>query len=491
MEVSRPTIERSNTLDPMATIQEWEVERAMVLSQLQQYRERAQYLEQKTVEDKKMYDQHRLSLLHEIKIKEVLNEKRIQSTEHKYLEYVQSLQIQLDQEKQERENETKEIHKRYDSMIQNEQKKHERRICGFQQRLSAKDDEYAKLQKDNIRLTQSAPTSPCSPDSSVHSDCDSVTSTDEIHSTSSTITTATTTNTATPFIINNTPVRLLQEKLFKLQAHQDELEKRHQSELEKQKQTFDQERAYLQQKVQDLETMLKQQNPQQQACLERLQKEYQKGAQRIYQERLANIEQSYAERNKQNLSSYRGDLAQMKERFIHETQQLEMHHLAKLSNLVSEHEHSITEIKEQHDNEMEVLRIEHHTALNAMEFHWECVKQDALDACERTWATKLKDTQATMSNDARQVQKYWDTRIAEATTARETELTRHLGELEVVKERLGKEIEKRQEVVKQLNKAKQDIQLHKKIKAIATQEYLKVNKTKSFTLYFNSIKKFI
>ena len=30
MEVSRPTIERSNTLGPMAGIQEWEVERAMV-----------------------------------------------------------------------------------------------------------------------------------------------------------------------------------------------------------------------------------------------------------------------------------------------------------------------------------------------------------------------------------------------------------------------------------------------------------------------------
>ncbi|KAI9259587.1 hypothetical protein BDA99DRAFT_513615 [Phascolomyces articulosus] len=470
MEVSTPltatTIEpTTNTLYPMAGIQEWELERAMALSQLQQHRERANNLEQKIEEDKRLYDKHRMSLINEIKLKEVLNEKRIQNMEKHYLEHIQILHKQLDQERQERKIEAKDIHQRYESMIQNEQKKHERRICSFQQRLSAKDYEYAKLQKD-IRLTQSPPISPRTPDTPIHSDCDSV-ATDESNSTLTLISSST----------NTTPVRLLQEKVFKLQVHQDELEKNHQIELEKQKLVFDKECSYLQQKIQDLESLLKeQQEPQQQQWLERLQKEYQKGAQKVYQERLQQIEQTFNEKHKLTMESYRGDLAQMKERFIHETQQLTMHQEAHCQNLVSEHEHTLTEMKEQHDNEMEVLRIEHQAALADLEFYMKREKQDALYDCEQTWKTKLQDVRTAMSDDAIKVQKYWDNRIEEAASARETEFTHLVGELEVVKDRLGREIEKCQDMTRQLNKAAQDVQLHKKTKAIATQECLKLQR---------------
>ncbi|KAI9494534.1 hypothetical protein BDB00DRAFT_818422 [Zychaea mexicana] len=469
MEVSRRhhlTIDQSNnTLGPMVAIQEWELERALVLSQLQQHRERVHYLEQKTDEDKKMYDKHRMSLLHEIKLKEVLSEKRIQDIEQRYLDQIQDLQILLDQEKQERDNEAQDIRKHYEAMLQSEQKKHERRLCGFQQRLSAKDSEYAKLQRDTIRLTQSAPTSPRTPDTPIHSDCDSV-ATDEQEATAVT----------QHYGLReaDTPVRLLQEKLFKLQAHQDQMQERHQAELEKQKLAFDQERSLLQSKIQDLESLLLTKDPLQQ--LTQLQKEYRKGAQRVYQERLAAIERTYAEKNKQTMASYRGDLAQVKERFMHESQQTAMHHEAKMQNMISEHAHSLAELQEHHDHAMDVLLIEHQASMDELESHLERVKEDALHECERAWERKLMDAQTSMSDDAREIQNHWETRLAETSSARDAEFNRLLGELEVLKERLGREIERRQDVTQQLTKATQDVQLHKKTKAIATQECLKLQR---------------
>ncbi|KAI8150266.1 hypothetical protein BJV82DRAFT_586520 [Fennellomyces sp. T-0311] len=448
MEVSRRTIERSNTLGPMAAIQEWELERAMALSQLQQYRERVHWLETKAEQDKKLYDKHRMSLLREVRLKEMIAEKRVQDIEERYLEQIQDLQIQLDEEKRERQDEVQELRQHYDKMLQSEQTKHERRICGFQQRLSAKETEYARLQK-NLRQTQSAPTSPTTPDTPIHSDCDSV---------------------ATEEDMRDTPLRLMQEKLFKLQASHDKAQIAWEQKWTKQQQAFQEERSSYTARIKDLEDkLLGQQDPLQ---LERLQKEYQKGAQRVYEERLRNIEQAYAAKSKLTMESYRGDLQQMQDRFMHETREMAMHFEAQRENQASEHKQLLTEIKEHHDNELEVFRIEHQAAIDELETQLEHEKQDALNKCEQEWKDKLSDIEASMSDDARQTQKHWESRVASAAVTRQAEFTRLTGELEVLKDRLGREIERRRDIEMQLAKSTEQLEHSRKAKAIATRECL-------------------
>ncbi|CDH58225.1 predicted protein [Lichtheimia corymbifera JMRC:FSU:9682] len=451
---TRHTIQRNNTMGPSTAIQDWELERVMTLSQLSHYRERVELLEKKAEGDKKMYDKHRLSLLREVKLKDSLAEKRIRDMEQEFLEQIHCMQLVLEQEKKEHEDQVKDLREHYELLLQTEQKKHERRISGFQQRLNAKTCEYAQLVENNIRIQACSPPPPSSHHQH-HAYPPSPTSLDSASSQGDSE--------------EESTIRLLQERLISLQSVHEQEKREWQAQLDAQ-----------QCELQQLRDQLKQQkdtNQQQPPPPSSSPNEYYlKGAQQVYEERLRSMEQKYEQKTRQIKESYRGDLAAMKDRFLLESQQVAMQHEARVQNLVSEHQHMIQEMKDEHENEVEVLRIEHQAALAEREREYEENLEHAIASCEQQWQQKVNDLEASMSKDQLAIRKHWETRVEKAASARQAEHERLQGELQVVKDRLGREIERRRGIQATLDRAVEEHKHTRKRVGIATEECRKLQR---------------
>ncbi|KAL0083301.1 hypothetical protein F4703DRAFT_1103239 [Phycomyces blakesleeanus] len=81
---------RSMTLGPSEPVHDWEVERATVLIECREYRERMEVLERKVEQDQIIYEKNTASLIREVKMKETLLERRLEDTENRLLVQVNS-----------------------------------------------------------------------------------------------------------------------------------------------------------------------------------------------------------------------------------------------------------------------------------------------------------------------------------------------------------------------------------------------------------------
>ncbi|KAI7881147.1 hypothetical protein K492DRAFT_177339 [Lichtheimia hyalospora FSU 10163] len=453
---TRHTLQRNNTMGPSTAIQDWELERAMTLSQLSHYRERVELLEKKAEGDKKMYDKHRLSLLREVKLKDSLAEKRIRDMEQEFLEQIHCMQLVLEQANKEHHDELQDVREHYELLLHTEQKKHERRISGFQQRLNAKKCEYEQLVENNMRFQACSPPPPMpSHHHQHHAYPPSPTSLDSLSSQSDSE--------------EESTIRLLQERLISLQSVHEQEKREWQAQLDAQQCEMQQLRDRLKhQKDTNKQSELSPPPPPNEYYL--------KGAQQVYEERLRSMKQKYEQKTSQIKESYRGDLAAMKDRFLQESHQVAMQHEARVQNLVSEHQHMVQEMKDEHENEVEVLRIEHQAAIAEREREHEDDVKRAITSCEQQWQIKVDDLEASMSKDQLAVRKHWETRVEKAASARHDEYVRLQGELQVVKDRLGREIERRRDIQASLDKAVEEQKHIRKRVGIATEECRKLQR---------------
>lgn len=365
------------------------------------------------------------------------------------------MELLLEQEKKEHEDQVKDLRDHYEALLQTEQKKHERRISGFQQRLNAKSCEYAQLVENNMRFQACSPPPP-PPLLSHHAYPLSPTSLDSASSSQSDSE-------------EESTIRLLQERLISLQSVHEQEKREWQAQLDAQQCEMQQLRDQLeQQKDTNKQSQLSSPPPSPNEY-------YLKGAQQVYEEKLRSMEQKYEQKTSQIKETYRGDLAAMKDRFLQESQQVAMQHEARVQNLVSEHQHMIQEMKDEHENQVEVLKIEYQAALAEREREYEDDLKCAIASCEQQWQCKVNDLEASMSKDQLAIRKHWEARVEKAASARQDEYVRLQGELQVVKDRLGREIERRHDVQAALNQAIEENKHIRKRVGITTEAYRKVS----------------
>ncbi|KAF7722822.1 hypothetical protein EC973_002667 [Apophysomyces ossiformis] len=141
-----------------ASVQEWELERAVVMRQLREFRERTMSLETKIEDDRKAYEKDRTSLLRHLKTKETLLESRVQDVEKQYSEQIQELQKHLKAEQQEHKEDVQYWRQHYDNALQMDRQSYHRRRPSFNGRLLTRNSESEHAQAQYT--SKSAPTSP-------------------------------------------------------------------------------------------------------------------------------------------------------------------------------------------------------------------------------------------------------------------------------------------------------------------------------------------
>lgn len=152
------------------------------------------------------------------------------------------------------------------------------------------------------------------------------------------------------------------------------------------------------------------------------------------------------------------ELQRLRELFFKESQHQAMQHEARVENLRSEYEDLLKEANNQLETERAVWRIEQQSAVEEAA-RVEREKMEAKMEQERNeWRNKLLDAETSMSKDATAIQTHWQTKVNEAESSKQTELERLKGEMEVVKDRLGKEIQRRKQMQAKLAVAQENEQ---------------------------------
>lgn len=152
------------------------------------------------------------------------------------------------------------------------------------------------------------------------------------------------------------------------------------------------------------------------------------------------------------------ELQRLRELFFKESQHQAMQHEARVENLRSEYEDLLKEANNQLETERAVWRIEQQSAVEEAA-RVEREKMEANMEQERNeWRNKLLDAETSMSKDATAIQAHWQTKVNEAENSKQTELERLKGEMEVVKDRLGKEIQRRKQMQAKLAVAQENEQ---------------------------------
>lgn len=153
--------------------------------------------------------------------------------------------------------------------------------------------------------------------------------------------------------------------------------------------------------------------------------------------------QMHKKRLDQVVSSHDADIRELTGKFMSEIQQSQMSNHAQLQNLQSEHTDIIRELREQYDTEKEVWQIQQNTLMDELRRDLQLEKEDAIRKLNKEWKDKSEDLEASMSKDAMEIQAHWESKLAEAKSSHDSKSTRLAGEMQVVKDRLGKEIQRR------------------------------------------------
>lgn len=155
--------------------------------------------------------------------------------------------------------------------------------------------------------------------------------------------------------------------------------------------------------------------------------------------------QVYKKRLDQTLSSHDDQIKELTEKFMSEAQQSQMTNQAQLQNLQSEHTELMRELREQHETEKEVWTIEQKAMIDEIRRDANFEKEEAIRALNRKWNDKNEDLHASMSKDAMEIQKHWETKLEETKARALLKESRLQGEMEVIKDRLGREIQRRKQ----------------------------------------------
>lgn len=153
--------------------------------------------------------------------------------------------------------------------------------------------------------------------------------------------------------------------------------------------------------------------------------------------------QLHKKRLDQTVSSHDARIMELTEKFMSEAQRSEMTNQAQFQNMQSEHTELMRELREQHETEREVWQIQQTTLVDEIRRDLSFEKEEALHELNREWKNKSEDLQVSMSKDALEIQNHWESKLKEANSESLMKMSRLQGEMEVVKDRLGKEIQRR------------------------------------------------
>ena len=155
--------------------------------------------------------------------------------------------------------------------------------------------------------------------------------------------------------------------------------------------------------------------------------------------------QQQKKRFDQTVSSQDAHIKELTEKFMSEAQRTEMTNQAQFQNLQSEHIELMRELREQHETEKEVWEIQQTALIDEIRRDLTFEKDEALRELGREWKDKSEDLHASMSKDAMEIQAHWENKLEEAKSGSLLKVSRLQGEIEVVKDRLGREISRRKQ----------------------------------------------
>jgi hypothetical protein len=157
------------------------------------------------------------------------------------------------------------------------------------------------------------------------------------------------------------------------------------------------------------------------------------------------LAQQHKKRLDQSMSGHGAQIKELTEKFMSEAQRSEMSNQAQFQNLQAEHTELLRELREQHQTEKEVWKIEQKAIVDEIRRDASFEKEEAIRELTREWNDKNEDLHASMSKDAMEIQKHWETKLEEANSKSLLKSSRLQGEMEVVKDRLGREIQRRKQ----------------------------------------------
>lgn len=153
----------------------------------------------------------------------------------------------------------------------------------------------------------------------------------------------------------------------------------------------------------------------------------------------------YKKRIDQASTGYNSQIQSLTEKFMSEAKQSEMINQARIQNLQSEHDEVLRELREQHQTEKEVWSIEQCAAVDEVRRVLMLEKNESIERLNNEWKEKHDDLYASMSKDSTEIQSHWEKKREESKNQYSAKLARLMGEMEVIKDRLGKEIERRKQ----------------------------------------------
>ncbi|KAG0742271.1 hypothetical protein G6F57_000907 [Rhizopus arrhizus] len=390
--ISPRSPKRQLTLGPATPIQDWEVERATLLKNYKESQEKAERLEKLLQEEQTTFEKNTSSLLREVKLKENYLEKKLKDVEQSLMDQILDLQQKLVDEKTEHQEQIESLKAKHEQALEIEDKKYQRRLLGLQQRLNAKDKDYAELlekmnpdeEKDELILSLKLKLAKAE---------------EEV----SRVTT------------NQAPVH--QDKASIPEEVVEDLEVRYQS---------------AQERLSTAEsTLLKYQE-----------------REKEYIDRISELEkraQQYKKRLDQAQTGHDAQIHELAEKFMSEAKQSEMTHQARIQNLQSEHADILRELRDRHQTEKEVWSIENQAAIDELRRVLILEKKEEVEKVSKEWREKYEDLHASMSKDSMEFQSHWEMKLEEMKNQYSAKIARLLGEIEVIKDRLGKEIERRKQ----------------------------------------------
>ncbi|ORX62800.1 hypothetical protein DM01DRAFT_1379426 [Hesseltinella vesiculosa] len=371
-------VERQITFGPSAPIDEWELEKATLLRELNEHKEKVSRLERVHDEQQDTFERNRASLLKEVKLKESSWEKRRQEADEHWMAEIVELQAQLENQEQERQQTLKELRKQMEHTMTMEQQKNERRVANLHERLA--DKERALQQYQDYQPAQPTADSP-SPSPS-------------------------------PISPLPTPTSLAMH--------------RH---------TADASPATIRQ----LKLQLEQTQHQYQQLTLRLAEKDQRQAAAGDPDQAQPGQPSYEALEAQ----HRQEQDHLRDTFMKEHQSMTIHWEARTQNMQNEYEDTIQQLRDENAAEKEVWKIEYQAQMDQLRHQLEeRFKKQHWDA-DQAWLSKWQDLQSTLSQDAMAIQGHWETKIQQLNDSHEQALVRARSELDVVKDRLANDIDRR------------------------------------------------
>ncbi|KAL9547774.1 hypothetical protein PS6_006962 [Mucor atramentarius] len=404
---------RQETLGPASPIQDWEVERATILADRKESREKAERLEKKLELDRQTYEKNTASLLRENKLKETFLEKRIKDVQEQLMEQLVQVQRTLDEERSSFQEQVRNLKSQLEAAFEAEEKKYQRRLTSLQERLNAKDKEYAEI----FEKEQHNPTT----ESDVEKEK----------------------------IIESLNIQLAknQEEMAKLRESNSESED--ENDEDDSTPTNQATSATPSQEYQQLESLyksLREKFETTELALKDCKQENQDCIRQIDELKTSlSAAQQQKKRVDQVVSSQDAHIKELTEKFMSEAQRTEMTNQAQFQNLQSEHTELMRELREQHETEKEVWQIEQTALIDEIRRELNFEKEEALRELGREWKEKSEDLHASMSKDAMEIQAHWENKLEEAKSGSLMKLSRLQGEIAVIKDRLGREITRRKQ----------------------------------------------